>query len=134
MNNIKKLQLNSITSLINQLVVIISGLILPRYILLNFGSDTNGLTSSIMQFLSVIAFLELGVGAVVQSALYGPLARGDKSKINEILATARKFFRSIAKILATYVIVLIFIFPFLVDSPYDFFGTLFVFQYIIFKQ
>lgn len=123
MENIKKLKLNSISSLLNQIVIIISGFIVPRYILLYFGSDTNGLVSSTNQFLSIISFLELGVGAVVQSSLYKPIAKNDFNQINEILATARLFFRLLAKILVVYILILLFVFPYIVDSPYNFIDT-----------
>ena len=69
----KKLALNTITSLVLQVVSVICGFILPRLILESFGSDVNGLVNSITQFLGVITLLDLGVGAVVQSALYKPL-------------------------------------------------------------
>ena len=56
---------NSIAPLIYQVTTIICGFILPRLILSHFGTEINGLVNSITQFLGVIAFLELGVGAVV---------------------------------------------------------------------
>lgn len=126
MENVKKLKLNSMTSLINQIVVVISGLILPRYILNYFGSDINGLISSITQFLSIIGFLELGVGAVVRSALYKPLAQKNQKQIDSILATARSYFTNIARVLIIYVVCLIFVFPYLARSPFDFLGTAFL--------
>ena len=72
-NRKQLLALNTSSSLFNQVIQIISGFVLPRLILSTYGSDVNGLVSSITQFLQVIAFLELGVGAVVQSSLYKPL-------------------------------------------------------------
>ena len=68
----KKLIYNTISSLIFQVTTIVCGFILPRLILNAFGSNVNGLVNSITQFLGIISFLELGVGAVVQSALYKP--------------------------------------------------------------
>ena len=65
-----------------QLLAVVSSLILPRYFLSYFGSETNGLVNSITQFLSYIALLDLGVGAVFQSALYKPLAQNDEKEIN----------------------------------------------------
>ena len=60
-----------------QVITVICGFVLPRYILKGYGSEVNGLLTSITQFLSFISFLELGVGAVVQSNLYAPLAKRD---------------------------------------------------------
>lgn len=75
----KRLLYNTVSSLIFQLTTIICGFILPRLILNAFGSEVNGLVNSIAQFLGVISFLELGVGAVVQSAFP---STADKEKIS----------------------------------------------------
>lgn len=126
MNNLAKLRLNTIIGLINQLVVVVTGLILPRFILLYFGSDIFGLTNSIKQFLSIITFLELGIGAVVQSALYRPIARKDNKEISNIFVSAKQFFNNLAKILIVYVIGLMIFFPLIIDSSVNYFGTMFL--------
>ena len=94
----KKLAKNTISSLIFQVTTIVCGFILPRLILLYYGSETNGLVNSITQFLSIISFLELGVGAVVQSSLYKPLSKNDSVEVSKIVKSANKFFRTLAKI------------------------------------
>ena len=75
-----KFKLNTISSLLLQFTTVVCGFILPRLILASFGSTINGLVSSISQFLSIIALLEMGVGAVMQSSLYKPLSEKDKDK------------------------------------------------------
>ena len=65
-----RLAKNTVSALVFQIVTVICGFVLPKAILSYYGSEVNGLVNSIAQFLQVIAFLELGVGAVVQSALY----------------------------------------------------------------
>ena len=71
MNNKK----NAFSSLLLQFATIIQGLVLPRLILGAFGSEINGLVSSITQFLSFISLLEGGLGAVVLAELYGPIEK-----------------------------------------------------------
>lgn len=105
-NRINKLRKNTITSIIYQITLIVSGFILPSIIIGTFGSETNGLVNSIKQFLQMIAFLEMGVGAVVQSALYKPLVDRDERKISEIVVSGSNFFKLIGRILAVYVIIL----------------------------
>lgn len=56
---------NTVASLLFQATTIVCGFVLPRVFLQHFGSEINGLVNSISQFLSVVAFLEFGVGAVV---------------------------------------------------------------------
>lgn len=116
----KRLFLNTTTSLINQVVVAICGLILPRTILAFYGSEVNGLLSSITQFLGLIAFMELGVGAVVQSTMYKPLAEHDEIEISKIMISAKKFFRRIAEIFLIYVLVLAMLYSFLVNGKFSF--------------
>ena len=86
----KKLANNTISSLILQITTIICGFILPRLILGHFGSEINGLVNSITQFLSIIAFLDLGVGAVFQSSLYRPLAENDNDSLSKIFVSGQK--------------------------------------------
>lgn len=102
----KILYLNTLVSLLFQICSVIIGLLLPRFILQSYGSEVNGLTNSIAQMLSVISLLDLGVGAVVQSALYKPIAQGDGNGISIIYSSAKKFFNIVAEILLLYVVIL----------------------------
>ncbi len=114
----KLLKLNTFTSLANQIVTIICGFVLPRLILEAYGSEVNGLVNSIIQFLQIITFLELGVGAVVQSALYKPLAEKDGDAISRIMVSAQKFFNRLAGILLVYVALLIAVYPFIAEQDF----------------
>ncbi len=116
----KKIALNTLTSLILQITVIVSGFIIPRLILSRFGSEVNGLVQSVTNFLGVIAYLELGVGAVVQSALYKPLADCDNNMVSKIYVSASKFFKNLARMLLIYVVILTIAYPMMVNSEFDF--------------
>ena len=96
----KLLAKNTMASLLAQVTVLVCGFILPRFFLQSFGSEVNGMVNSIAQFLGVISFLELGVGAVVESALYKPLAEKNNEEISKVMASANKFFQRLAQILA----------------------------------
>jgi len=126
MDRTTKLKMNSVTSLINRIAIVISGLILPRFILLYFGSEVNGLVASINQFLSIITFLDLGVGSVVQSALYKPLANKDNKQTSVVLKAARSFFKNIAYALIAYVVLLMLFYPFIINSTFDYIPTAFL--------
>lgn len=116
----KKLAKNTISSLFFQITTIVCGFILPRLILNSFGSEINGLVNSINQFLQIIAFLELGVGAVVQSSLYKPLADGNNEEISKIIVSAGKFFKKLACILIVYVLILIVFYPIAVNQNFGY--------------
>ena len=107
----RRLAYNTFSSLLFQVTTIICGFILPRLILTAFGSDVNGLVNSITQFLGIISFLELGVGAVVQSSLYKPLADHDEDQVSRVIKSANRFFRTIARILLVYVVFLVIFYP-----------------------
>ena len=108
--------INTASSLGYEIASVITGLLLPRFILLAYGSDVNGLLSSITQFLSFITFCEAGVGAVVKSNLYKPLANKNTHDLNCILKSAQRFFRKIALILGIYTVGLMFIFPLMTNN------------------
>ncbi len=119
----KKLVKNTISSLLFQMATIVCGFILPRLILRQFGSQVNGLINSITQFLQIIAFLELGVGAVVQSSLYRPLSLNDNVQVSCIIVSADHFFKKLAQILVLYVTALVAIYPFIVSSEFGWLYT-----------
>lgn len=112
--------LNSISALFLQVVTIISGFIIPKIILLYFGSAVNGLVSSISQFLSYIALIEGGVTGVIYASLYKPLLDNDKTKISRILVTSKIFYRRIGYIFMAYSLVLAVIYPIFINKDFDF--------------
>lgn len=117
----KKLILNTFSSLLLQIVSVISGFILPRLILGAYGSNVNGLVNSVTQFLGVVTLLDLGVGAVVESSLYKPLASNNTEQISKVYVSASKFFKRLAMILLVYVCVLLFVYPLIVNKDFGFF-------------
>lgn len=83
-------------------------MILPQFFLEFYGSAINGLVTSITQFLSFISFLDLGVGAVVQTNLYRPLADNDNVNLSKIIISAKKFLKR----LRTYIFFMLSFFYF----------------------
>ncbi len=118
MSRRKKFLLNTGMGILKQLVTVICGFILPRYMLLYYGSSINGLISSISHFLSFISLLDMGVGAVVQANLYKPLAEKDNAQISRIVKSSEKFFRKLAYVFIGYIIVLCFMFPTMVNGSF----------------
>lgn len=122
----QKLMLNSTTSMMYQIVTLICGFILPRMFLSTYGSAVNGLVSSITQFLGFITLCEMGVGAVVQSALYKPLADNDIQNISKIVRSSENFFKKIAYIFIIYIIALIVVYPSMTLDEFDYLYTIFL--------
>ncbi len=119
----KALRKNALANLLSELVVLIVGLILPRIILTNYGSDYNGLSSSIKQFLSFSVVLRAGVGAVTRAALFKPLADGNKDAINAIMSATATYMRKIAYVLAGLIFGFACIYPLIVAGQYPWLYT-----------
>ena len=119
----KLLVKNTVASLLAQITALVCGFILPRLFLQYFGSEVNGMVNSITQFLSVISFLELGIGAVVESSLYKPLAEKDDRQISCIMVSANKFFHKLARILLVYVLVLMAVYPVIANQEFGYLYT-----------
>lgn len=119
---------NIITNLVLQIVVILYGFIVPKIIIQSFGSDVNGLVTSITQFLAYITLLESGIGPVIKATLYKPISKNDNDSIINILYSSERFFRKIAYIFVFYLLLLAIIYPLLVKNEFDY---LFTFSLII---
>lgn len=115
----KKALINIISSIILQIVIIVSGFIIPKLIITVYGSNINGLITSITQFLSFIVLLEAGFGPVIKSILFKPIADKDKSTIEKILKSSEKIFRIIALIFIAYIILLCIILPRVFEKDFD---------------
>ena len=120
----KKAIYNIIASLALEIVTLICGFIVPKLIIQKFGSNVNGLVSSITQFLAYITLLEAGFGPVVRAALYKPIAKKDKKQIENILKTSEKFFRIIALIFLGYLVCLAIAYPILLNKEFSYIYTM----------
>ena len=124
MNRSKKAALNLLSQLVLQLVTAVCGFIVPRLILESFGSEVNGLTTSIAQFLGIIALMESGFGAVAKSAFYKSLAKGDTVGMSGVYNVTESFFRKLALVFLGYCVVLSLIFPLFQNSEFGYFFVL----------
>ena len=112
--------LNTVSSLFLQIITIIGGFIIPRLILSHFGSETNGLVSSLNQFLNYVSLLEGGLNGVIMSYLYKPLASRDYKKVSGVVVASTRFFRRISYIFIGYAVILAFIYPILSHSSFSY--------------
>ena len=128
--NIKKriTLINMISSFTLQIAVIISGFILQKLMLSYFGSEVNGLVTSINQFFFFFTILEGGITAVVSTNLYKPIYQGDSEKINLILKTAKMFYRKIGIIFLIYAFCLSIVYPLFFNISFSY---LYIFSLVI---
>lgn len=119
MKRISQTKLNIVTSVLLQAVSGVCGLILPRFVLRNFGSEVNGLIASVSQFLSYTVLLEGGIGGVMRAALYKPLANEDDAGISAVFYQISRAFRKISIVFVGFALLLSICMKFLVETQYD---------------
>lgn len=112
---------NVITSLLYEAVALVCNLILPRLIILTYGSAYNGITSSATQFLGFIEILNLGVAGATRVSLYKTLAANDEKGTSAIVKSTEQYMRKVSVVLVGFVIVLAIGYPLLVDTGYTFY-------------
>lgn len=106
-----------------ELVNVLAGFIVPRLVIRTFGSDANGLVSSISNFLGYVTLLQSGAGSVIRVALYKPLAQKNHEELCTVVRTAESFFRKIAYITIGYIAILAVAFPTIITPEYEFWYT-----------
>ena len=111
MNKTKKFFFNSLSVVILQIVKMAVGFILPRIMLKYYGSEINGLVSSIVQFISYFNLVEAGLGSAAVYALYKPLSNNNKEEISEVVSTAKSFYYKSGILFTMLVFVLALIYP-----------------------
>lgn len=94
----KKSVLNLTVSIFYKLATIVLGILIPRLFITSYGSELNGLQSSISQIFAYLALLEAGVGAATQQSLYAPLGEKNHSKVNAYLSATSGYYNKIGVI------------------------------------
>lgn len=96
----------TVTTLIYQLVTIVSGIAVPKVLISHYGSDIYGAATSIAQFLSYISLAEGGIGGVARAELYTPLANHDNSMVSKIYNAVKRYYKIIGGAFLLYMLVL----------------------------
>ena len=107
---------NLLANILLQIAIAISGLLMPRFYLLSYGSDTYGMIVSIGQFIAYMALVEVGIAGSSIVALYGPLAKRDMTAVNGILAATAKFYKQSGMVYSLLIIGLIIGYPYLIKD------------------
>lgn len=97
---------NVIYGFVGQLITMLLGIVLPRMFIVTYGSETNGLLSSVTQVIGYLSLLEAGVGTATIQALYKPIVADDKGKINQIMSATNRYYKKTGSIYAFLVIAL----------------------------
>ena len=107
---------NSLAAAMLHVFTIIAGFIIPRIMLTVYGSEINGLVTSISQFIAYFNIVEAGLASAAVYSLYKPLADKDSAGISAILSASRNFYNQTGYIFVSLVLGLTIIYPALIKS------------------
>lgn len=116
MSTKKKSIYNIISGIAGQLIIALVGLLIPRLVMVNFGSEVNGFLNSVTQIFQYVALLEAGVGLTTLQALYKPIGSDDFHQINAYLSATNKYYQKTSVIYFVVVIFFAVCYPFLIET------------------
>ena len=120
LNRNKRVIYNSFANGIYQIVLLISGLILPRFILVAFGSAYNGLVASLTQFLGITEVLTMGLAGAARVELYDSLAHEDQKRTSGIVKAVSLYMYKASGVFLVYMLALLVIYPTFTKSDFSF--------------
>ena len=118
--NKTKLSKNLIITFCSYAFLLVANIFVSKIVLISYGSEVNGLLSSVNQVFSYIALLEAGIGTATTMAFFKPLAQEDEKEINRVYSASVVYYRSVLKWYLLCVIAVSFIWPFLLKTTIDY--------------
>lgn len=106
---------NSAGTAFMYLITMLASFVVPRIMIGVYGSEINGLISSITQFIAYFNLLGVGISAAAVWALYKPLAEGDYNLISSIVVTAKNNYKKAGIVFIFFTIILAIIYPIYVE-------------------
>ena len=104
-NKDSRIKYNVVSSIVYQVVLRVISFLLPRLYLENFGSEVNGVLSTIKQIFAYLILLEAGVGLATTQALYKKMGENDKAGAGAVLSATNIYYRK------TGIIYLVLVYP-----------------------
>jgi O-antigen/teichoic acid export membrane protein len=120
-----RIKYNLLSGFLYQIILVVVGFLLPRLYLENFGSEVNGVLSTIKQIFVYMTLLEAGIGLATTQALYKPVAEKDHNKSNAILSATNIFYTKTGAIYAAIVLLIAVVYAFLIPTsipPFELFS------------
>lgn len=114
MESVKKVRNNLVMGIASQLVTALLAIIVPRLVLTHYGSEVNGLITSVTQIYTYIALLEAGVGTATVQALYKHIGNHDNS--NSVLAATSRYYYRTGVLYLLAIIVFSVVYPLVIKS------------------
>lgn len=115
--------LTMIISFANSILMILFNMVYMNFMIKTYGSDVNGLISTITQFISLFSIFEGGMTIAAVVATFEPIAGKQFNVLNNILATAKRLLNIIGIVIIILTIPLGYIYIHSVNSPYSIIQT-----------
>lgn len=115
----RRVYLNVLASVFPQAVNILTNLILPGLIILQFGSELNGLVSTTKSIISCITLVGAGIASAVTQSLYRPVAEGNSTEVKGMLHAAHNMFRKYGIIYCCITVVCAVLYPMMLDTDIE---------------
>ena len=114
-----RIKYNLVSGIIYQVVLIVLSFLLPRLYLENFGSEVNGVLSTIKQIFVYMFLLESGVGLATTQALYKPVAEKNYGKVSSIISATHSYYCKIGYLYAAIVLLIAIVYAFIVPTSIE---------------
>ena len=114
-----RIKYNLLSGVLYQVVLIALSFLLPRLYLENFGSEVNGVLSTIKQIFAYMVLLESGIGLVTTQALYKPVAEKNHNKISSVISATHSYYVKVGIIYAIIVLLIAFAYEYIVPTSIE---------------
>ena len=118
-NKDNRIKYNLISGVVYQVALILLSFLLPRLYLENFGSEVNGVLSTIKQIFMYMALLEAGIGLATTQALYKPVAQKDHQKVNAVLSATHHYYRKTGFLYGAIVLAIAVVYAWVIPNAID---------------
>ena len=114
-----RIKRNLVSSLIYQVVLIMLSFLLPRLYLENFGSEVNGVLSTIKQIFVYLFLLEAGVGLATTGALYKKLGEKDYESTSAVLSATNIYYKRTGIVYLAIVLIIAVVYAYVIPTTID---------------
>ncbi len=111
-----RIKRNVVSSLVYQIVLISLSFLLPRLYLENFGSEVNGVLSTIKQIFVYLFLLEAGVGLATTQALYKRIGEKNYQSASEVLSATNIYYKRTGIIYLAIVLVIAVVYAYVIPT------------------
>ena len=114
-----RIKYNLLSGILYQVVLIALSFLLPRLYLENFGSEVNGVLSTIKQIFVYMFLLESGIGLATTQALYKPVAENNHDKVSSIISATHSYYKKIGVLYGVIVLLIAVTYAFIIPTNVD---------------